>query len=32
MKYVKLGDTDITVPVICVGGMSFGQHSEEYHQ
>ena len=32
MKYVKLGDTDITVPVICVGGMSFGQPSEEYHQ
>ncbi len=31
MRYVKLGNTEITVPVICVGGMSFGQPSAEFH-
>lgn len=32
MKYTKLGNTDITVSQICVGGMSFGKASEEFHQ
>ena len=32
MKDTKLGNTDITVSQICVGGMSFGKASEEFHQ
>ena len=32
MKYAKLGNTDITVSRICVGGMSFGQVQENGHQ
>ena len=32
MKYTKLGNTDITVSQICVGGMSFGEASEKFHQ
>ena len=32
MKYIKLGNTDIEVSRICVGGMSFGQASEQFHQ
>ena len=32
MKYTKLGNTDIEVSRICVGGMSFGQASEQFHQ
>ncbi|MBR2255531.1 MAG: aldo/keto reductase [Candidatus Methanomethylophilaceae archaeon] len=32
MEYAKLGDTDIRVSRICVGGMSFGESSEEFHQ
>ena len=32
MKYAKLGNTDITVSRICVGGMSFGQVRETGHQ
>lgn len=32
MKYTKLGNTDITVSQICVGGMSFGEESEKFHQ
>lgn len=32
MKYTKLGNTDITVSQICVGGMSFGKASEDFHQ
>jgi aryl-alcohol dehydrogenase-like predicted oxidoreductase len=31
MKYTKLGNTDITVSKIAVGGMSFGQASEDFH-
>lgn len=31
MKYVKLGNTDIEVSQICVGGMSFGRASEDFH-
>ncbi len=32
MKYAKLGNTDIEVSKICVGGMSFGEASEKFHQ
>ncbi|MBQ7218298.1 MAG: aldo/keto reductase, partial [Ruminococcus sp.] len=32
MKFTKLGNTDITVSQICVGGMSFGEASEKFHQ
>lgn len=32
MKYTKLGNTDIEVSQICVGGMSFGKASEAFHQ
>lgn len=32
MKYTKLGNTDIEVSKICVGGMSFGEASEKFHQ
>lgn len=32
MKYVKLGETDIEVSRICVGGMSFGKASAKFHQ
>ena len=32
MKYTKLGNTDIEVSRICVGGMSFGEASEKFHQ
>lgn len=32
MKYTKLGNTDITVSKICVGGMSFGEASEKFHR
>lgn len=31
MKYTKLGNTDITVSRICVGGMSFGEVKEGGH-
>ena len=31
MKYTKLGNTDIEVSRLCVGGMSFGQPSEDFH-
>lgn len=31
MKYTKLGNTDITVSKICLGGMSFGQRFEDFH-
>ena len=32
MKYTKLGNTDIKVSQICVGGMSFGEVKEGGHQ
>ncbi|MDD8049027.1 MAG: aldo/keto reductase [Thomasclavelia sp.] len=31
MKYINLGNTDIKVSRICVGGMSFGEPSEDFH-
>lgn len=31
MKYAKLGNTDIEVSRICVGGMSFGKATEDFH-
>lgn len=31
MKYAKLGTTGIEVSRICVGGMSFGKASEDFH-
>ncbi len=31
MKYTTLGNTDIKVSRICVGGMSFGKPSEDFH-
>ena len=31
MKFTKLGQTDITVPRLCLGGMSFGQHSDDFY-
>lgn len=31
MKYVNLGKTGIKVSQICVGGMSFGKASEDFH-
>lgn len=31
MEYTKLGKTEIKVSRICVGGMSFGQPSEDFH-
>lgn len=31
MKYTTLGNTDIKVSQICVGGMSFGEASEDFH-
>ena len=32
MKYKELGNTGIKVSQICVGGMSFGKPSEDFHQ
>lgn len=32
MKYTKLGKTGIKVSKICVGGMSFGKASEDFHK
>lgn len=32
MKYLKLGNTDIEVSRICIGGMSFGKVAEGGHQ
>ncbi len=31
MKYTTLGKTDIKVPHICVGCMSYGKPSEDFH-
>ncbi len=32
MKYAKLGNTDIEVSKLCVGCMSFGKPSEDFHE
>lgn len=32
MKYTKLGDSDIQISQLCVGCMSFGKPSEDFHQ
>lgn len=32
MKYAQLGDSGINVSQLCVGGMSFGKPSEDFHQ
>lgn len=32
MQYTTLGQTDITIPRLCIGGMSFGEHFPDYHQ
>lgn len=32
MKYTKLGNTNIEVSQICVGGMSYGKASKAFHQ
>lgn len=32
MKYVELGNTGIIVSKICVGGMSFGEASSDFHE
>ena len=32
MKYVKLGNSDLNVSRLCVGGMSFGKPSADFHE
>lgn len=32
MDYTKLGTTDITIPRLCIGGMSFGRVFPNFHQ
>ena len=32
MEYTKLGSTDITIPRLCIGGMSFGRVFPDFHQ
>lgn len=32
MKYVELGNTGIKVSKICIGGMSFGEASSDFHE
>ncbi|SDN26606.1 Predicted oxidoreductase [Actinomyces ruminicola] len=32
MEYTKLGTTDITIPRLCIGGMSFGKVFPDFHQ
>ncbi len=32
MQYIKLGSTDLNVSRICVGGMSFGKPSSDFHE
>ena len=32
MEYVKLGNSDLEVSRIAVGGMSFGKASSEFHE
>ena len=32
MRYTTLGHSDITIPRLCLGGMSFGKPSADFHQ
>ena len=32
MKYTTLGNTGIKVSKICIGGMSFGEPSKDFHE
>ena len=32
MEYTRLGTTDITIPRLCIGGMSFGRIFPDFHQ
>ncbi len=32
MEYIKLGSSDLNVSRICVGGMSFGKPSADFHE
>ncbi|RLP06342.1 aldo/keto reductase [Propionibacterium australiense] len=32
MEYTRLGATDITIPRLCIGGMSFGKVFPDFHQ
>ena len=32
MEYTTLGTTDITIPRLCIGGMSFGEVFPDFHQ
>ena len=32
MEYTRLGTTDITIPRLCIGGMSFGETFPDFHQ
>lgn len=32
MEYTTLGQTDITIPRLCIGGMSFGKVFPDFHQ
>ena len=32
MEYTRLGATDITIPRLCIGGMSFGRVFPDFHQ
>lgn len=32
MKYTKLGNSNLNVSKICVGGMSFGKPSADFHE
>lgn len=32
MRYTTLGQTDITIPRLCIGGMSFGKVFPDFHQ
>ena len=32
MDYTRLGSTDITIPRLCIGGMSFGKVFPDFHQ
>ena len=32
MEYTRLGTTDITIPRLCIGDMSFGKVFPDFHQ